>query len=350
METTSGLRHNQSVTGPLEVAIRDIDTNPVPPRDVELIATDADGVELQVVTWEKHDVTVELEVGATYAIRGGRAKRYIEASGPELRIHSNADFAVERVTPDSDPLRLLIFGDTHVGYRHRASNTKPPWAQEVDNRRTFSRSFARARDLDVDAVVHAGDVFDHGITSEDRDHVREEIQRTHDVGIPVYYIHGNHDNEAGNRTLRRGPGIHIGGETAVFGDDVVRLSGLDYGAGEFSSRPPEGPGDDGSSVSILVLHDTPYPAVDENQDRIHRADPNHLDLREFLSSADEWLDLIISGHLHVGSRASIAGYEIPLVVTGPTAEISISTQENNPSTWLVTVSEGEAQVERQKLA
>jgi hypothetical protein len=176
VETTSGLRHNQSVTGPLEVAIRDIDTNPVSPRDVELIATDADGVELQVVTWEKHDVTVEWEVGATYAIRGGRAKRYIDASGPELRIHSNADFAVERVTPDSDPLRLLILGDTHVGYRHQASNTKPPWAQEVDNRRTFSRSFARARNLDVDAVVHAGDVFDHGITPGDRDHVREEIQ------------------------------------------------------------------------------------------------------------------------------------------------------------------------------
>ncbi|WP_241154849.1 metallophosphoesterase [Halorubrum sp. CSM-61] len=316
---------------------------------MELIATDADGVEIQVVTWKKHDVTVEWEVGATYAIRGGRAKRYIDASGPELRIHSNADFAVERVTSESDRLRLLFLGDTHVGYRHRASNTKPPWAQDVDNRQTFSRSLARARGLDVDAVVHAGDVFDHEITRNDRDHVREEIRRTHDAGIPLYYIHGNHDNEAGNRTLRQGPRIHIGGETAVFGDGVVRLSGLDYGAGEFSSPQPEKPGDDGASVSILVIHDTPYPAVDENGSPIHRTDPNHLDLREFLDSAEEWLDLIVSGHLHVGSRASIAGYETPLIVTGPTAEISTSTQENTPSTWLVTVLNGEVQVERQRL-
>lgn len=195
-----------------------------------------------------------------------------------------------------------------------------------------------------------GDVFDHEITREDRDHVREEIQRTHDAGVPVYYTHGNHDNDAGNKTLRRGPGVHIGGESVVLGDDAVRISGLDYGAGEFSSPPPEGAGDDESSVSILVLHDTPYPAVDENGSPIHRTDPNHLDLREFLDSADEWLDLIVLGHLHVGSCASIAGYETPLLVTGPTAEISTSTQENNPSTWLVTVSEGEVQVGRQRLS
>ncbi len=350
METTSGLRHNQSVTGPLEVTVHNVSINPKPPRDVELIATDADGVKLQVVTWEKHDVTVEWEIGATYAITGGRAKRYIDASGPDLRIHSNADFAIERVTPTSDPLRLLVLGDTHVGYRHRVSNTKPPWAQEVDNRQTFSRSLARARDLDVDAVVHAGDVFDHEITREDRDHVREEIQRTHDAGIPVYYIHGNHDNEAGNRTLRQGPGVHIDGETALLRDGSVRVSGLDYGAGEFSSSQPERTGDDGPSVSILVLHDTPYPAVDENGYPIHRNDPNHLDLRGLLESAEEWLDLIVSGHLHVGNRGSIAGYKTPLIVTGPTAEISTATQENNPSTWLVTVSEGEVQVERQGLA
>ena len=350
METSSGLRHNQSVTGPLEVTICDINTHPKSPRDVELISTDANGTELQVVTWNKHDVTVDWEIGATYAITGGRAKRYIDASGPELRIHSNADFAIERVTPASDPLRLLVVGDTHVGYRHRSSSTKPPWAQEIDNRQTFSRSLARARDLGVDAVVHAGDVFDHEITPEDRDHVREEIQRTQDAGVPVYYIHGNHDNEAGNRTLRRGPGVHLGGETVILGADAVRISGHDYGAGGFSSPPPVDVVDEGASVSILLLHDTPYPAVDENGTPIHRNDPNHLDLREFLDSADEWLDLIVSGHLHVGSRGSIAGYETPLIVTGPTAEISTATQENNPSTWLVTVSEGEVQVERQGLA
>ena len=349
METCSGLRHNQSVTGPLEVTVREVDTNPAAPRDIELIVTDADGVELQVVTWQKHGVTADWEVGSTYAITGGRAKRYIDASGPELRIHSNADFAIERVTPTSEPLRLLILGDTHVGYRHRPSSTKPQWARDIDNRRTFSRSLSRARDLDVDGVVHAGDVFDHENTREDRDHVREEIQRTHDAGIPVYYIHGNHDNTAGNRTLRRSPGIHVGGETILLGGSTVRISGLDYGAGEFSGPLPEAVGDEDPSTSLLVLHDTPYPAVDETGSPIHRNDPNHVDLREFLSRADEWLDLIVSGHMHVGSHGSIAGYDTPLLVTGPTAEISKSTRENQPSIWIVTASEGAVQIEREEL-
>ena len=350
METSEGLRHNQSVAGSLEVTIRYIDTDPVSPRDIELIATDAEGVELQLVIWKKHGVTTDWDVGTTYAITGGRAKRYVDASGPELRIHSNAYFAIERVTATSDPLQLLVVGDTHVGYRHRSPSTKPPWAREIDNKQTLSRCLARARDFDVDAVVHAGDVFDHGITPKDRDHVRKEIRRTHDAGIPVYFIYGNHDNEAGNRTLRGGPGVHLGGETVVLGDGDVQISGLDYGAGEFSSPPPEAVADEEVSASILVLHDTPYPAVDENGSPIHRNDQNHLDLRTLLDSADEWLDLVVSGHLHVGSCGSIAGYETPLLVTGPTAEISKSTQENNPSTWLVTVSNGNVQIERQSLA
>ena len=140
METTSGLRHNQSVTGPLEVTVHDINTHPKPPRDVELIATDAHGVELQVVTWEKHDVTVKWEVGATYAIRGGRAKRYIDASGSELRIHSNADFAVERVTSESDRLRLLVLGDTHVGYRHHRTRSRREPERSTTDRRSVGVS------------------------------------------------------------------------------------------------------------------------------------------------------------------------------------------------------------------
>lgn len=95
------------------------------------------------------------------------------------------------------------------------------------------------------------------------------------------------------------------------------------------------------SASVLVLHNTPYPAVDEDGSPIHRNDPTHSDLRKFLDSADEWVDLIVSGHLHVGGRGSIAGYETSLLVADPTAEISKSSQENDPSTWLVTVANGE---------
>lgn len=62
MVTSSGLRHNQFVTDPLAVTVYDINGHPTPPRDVELIATDVAGVELQVVTWKKHDVTVEWDI------------------------------------------------------------------------------------------------------------------------------------------------------------------------------------------------------------------------------------------------------------------------------------------------
>lgn len=115
------------------------------------------------------------------AITGGRAKRYIDASAPDLHVHSSTDFAIEQVTPASDQLGLLIVGDTNVGHRRRRRARNYPWLKRWI-KRTFSRGIARTRDPGVDAVIRPGDVFDHGVTPEASDKVREEIQRTHDVG------------------------------------------------------------------------------------------------------------------------------------------------------------------------
>lgn len=349
MTTRKDLRHNQRVPGSLEVTVYDIKGDPVPPREVELKATDTEGKELEVVIWEKHDVSGDWTIGSTYEISGGRAKRYKGTSGPDVVVDSNDDFSIDCLDNFSNSTQVLIVGDTHVGFRHRQATKKPSWAKKVDNRKTISQSLARARDLDVNAVIHAGDVFDHNTNQGDRNHVGQEIHRTHEAGIPVYFVRGNHDNQAGNRTLSQTPAVHIAGDTVSIDQESVQVSGLDYGGGEFSEPPPDGAVESVLNPSILVVHDTPYPAVDEDDVPIYRNDANRLDLTGFLDSAAGWLDLIVAGHMHVGKRGSMEGYDVPLLVTGPTGTISAYDEDSQPSTWLLTISDGEIDVDRQPL-
>lgn len=348
MTTCGDLRDDQRIPGSLKVTVYDVDENPVSPREVEISATDANGENLKIVIWKKHGISEELSVGETYRITGGRSKRYGNASGPEVRVHSNDEFEIDRLKTGSDTTRVLVIGDTHVGYRHRSDTDKPSWAKDVDNRKTFEQSFVRARDLDVDAVLHAGDVFDHDTTQADRNLVSREIHRTDKAGIPVYFVRGNHDNSASNRSLSQSPASHIAGRAALIGESTVQVLGLDYDADGFSHQLPYGEIKSTDNPTIVLMHDTPYPAVDRGGSPIHRNDNSPLDLSGFLDSTG-WVDLVVSGHIHVGKRGSIEGNDVPLLITGPTAPISSVDDDSQPSTWLLTISGGAIEVERHPL-
>lgn len=72
------------------------------------------------------------------------------------------DLDITSATDQSgDQTQFLVLGDTHVGYRHRSTSKKSKWADSADDLVEFRRAMSLARDLQVDAVIHAGDVFDH---------------------------------------------------------------------------------------------------------------------------------------------------------------------------------------------
>jgi hypothetical protein len=98
---------------------------------------------------------------------------------------------------------------------------------------------------------------------------------------------------------------------------------------------------------LLVIHDTPYPVVDEEGEQIYT--PEHLDLQDFLSESTLRPDLIISGHMHVGSEGVVSDCGVPVLTTGPTAPINSSKEDNEPSTWLLSVSGTTPAISRQPL-
>jgi DNA repair exonuclease SbcCD nuclease subunit len=122
--------------------------------------------------------------------------------------------------------RVIHTGDTHIGYAQYHSPVR---------RRDFLDAFAAvvddAVDGDVDAVVHAGDLFhDRRPELADLMGTISVLRRLDDAGIPFLAVVGNHESTRGGQWLdlfeRLGLATRLGGEPTVVGDTV--FYGLDH--------------------------------------------------------------------------------------------------------------------------
>ncbi|EMA61164.1 DNA double-strand break repair protein Mre11 [Halorubrum lipolyticum] len=133
--------------------------------------------------------------------------------------------------------RVIHTGDTHVGYAQYHSPVR---------RRDFLDAFAAVIDDaiegEVDAVVHAGDLFhDRRPELDDLMGTITVLRRLDDAGIPFLAVVGNHESTRGGQWLdlferlglatRLGDGPTVVGDTAFYGLDhvpVSRRDDLDY--------------------------------------------------------------------------------------------------------------------------
>jgi len=122
--------------------------------------------------------------------------------------------------------RVIHTGDTHLGYRQYHS---------PERRRDFLEAFRRvARDAvddDVDAVVHAGDLFhDRRPELPDLLGTLSVLRELDEAGIPFLAIVGNHETKRDAQWLDLFASLdlatRLGDEPVVVGD--VALYGLDY--------------------------------------------------------------------------------------------------------------------------
>ena len=122
--------------------------------------------------------------------------------------------------------RLLHTADTHLGYRQYHSPER-----RDDFMRAFERVVDDAVDLDVDAVVHAGDLYhDRRPDLPDLVGTVEALSRLRDASIPFLAVVGNHESTRHGQWLdvfeRLGLAERLGREPRRVGD--VALYGLDH--------------------------------------------------------------------------------------------------------------------------
>jgi DNA repair exonuclease SbcCD nuclease subunit len=133
--------------------------------------------------------------------------------------------------------RVIHTGDTHIGYAQYHSSVR-----RQDFLDAFGAVIDDAIDGDVDAVIHAGDLF-HDRRPELADLLGtiSELRRLDDAGIPFLAVVGNHESTRGGQWLdlfeRLGLATRLGneptavGDTAFYGLDhvpVSRRDDLDY--------------------------------------------------------------------------------------------------------------------------
>ncbi|MFB6093195.1 MAG: DNA double-strand break repair protein Mre11 [Haloquadratum sp.] len=133
--------------------------------------------------------------------------------------------------------RVIHTGDTHIGYQQYHSP-----ARREDFLDAFAQVVDDAVEADVDAVVHAGDLFqDRRPELRDLLGTIRVLRRLREAEIPFLAVVGNHESTRSGQWLdlfadldlgeRLGPEPRVVGETAFYGLDHVpksRRADLDY--------------------------------------------------------------------------------------------------------------------------
>jgi DNA repair exonuclease SbcCD nuclease subunit len=122
--------------------------------------------------------------------------------------------------------RVIHTGDTHLGYQQYHSPTR-----RQDFLDAFERVVDDAVSDDVDAVVHAGDLFhDRRPALPDLLGTLSALRRLADAGVPFLAVVGNHESTRGGQWLdlfeRLGLATRLGSSPVVVGD--VAFYGLDH--------------------------------------------------------------------------------------------------------------------------
>ncbi|MCH7660267.1 MAG: exonuclease SbcCD subunit D [Euryarchaeota archaeon] len=188
--------------------------------------------------------------------------------------------------------RVIHTGDTHIGYRQYHSAER-----RADFLSAFEQVAANAVSDEIDAVVHAGDLFhDRRPDLEDLLGTLDVLRDLDDAGVPFLAIVGNHEGTRKGQWLdlfsRMGLATRLGSEGTVIGDTT--FYGLDHVPVsrredlEYDFTPPE------TEHTALVAHGLfePFGYAD-------------WDTEELLERASVEFDALLLGDNHHPDRAEV---------------------------------------------
>ena len=239
-------------------------------------------------------------------------------------------------------IRILHTADTHLGYRQYHSEVR---------RKDFFAAFEvvvnDAVEMQVDAVVHAGDLFDsRNPTLEDLLETMNILSRLKAAGIPLFGIVGNHESKQNTQWLdlfeEMGLAARLGkkplmvGNAAIYGIDSVPKSKIplfDYSGFEAPDSAlfslPE------NCWKLLVMHQImhPFPYAE-------------WDCAEVLEKLPFKTDAILLGDYHKYEKIKVGD----AWVTYPGSTERNSASENEPRSYnIITLSDGGLEISRRTI-
>ncbi|MCD4703987.1 MAG: exonuclease SbcCD subunit D [Methanosarcinaceae archaeon] len=177
-------------------------------------------------------------------------------------------------------IQLLHTADKHIGYRQYHNDVR-----RQDFIDAFSTVVNDAIDMDIDAVIHAGDLFDsRNPTLDDILDTIDILSRLKTAGIPFLAIVGNHESKQSTQWLdlfeSMGIAIRLGScpyrirDVSIYGIDSVPRSKIPL----FDPSVLQSPAED-SAYNILVMHQlmTPFPFGEWDSEELIRSLPFRMD-------------------------------------------------------------------------
>lgn len=339
MSTWEDIRNNEPLADPMRVTVEEATQPQDGHRSWTLTVRDASGKSFEIDIWTPHDPGITFREGHQYEVR--EAMGQVWNDGASRKLNSWSGLEVSHLgTASADPLRIFVFSDTHVGYRHRSAK-RVKWWRQVDCLASFKAAIDRAIELDVDAVVHGGDIYDEHATKSEVIEVESKLSDLYYADIPFYYIRGNHESSIGDSSielLQKDGVIRKLGQsptTLERNGSELALYGTDYEAPE--NHPANVPTDyeprDGR-VNVLVLHQSfrpVYPKGKLDLDRLSPVVPSHF-------------SYVFIGHMHNAMDGTYGSSHVQY--TGATDHISKTNRQNNPSAWMLRVTGSEPELER----
>ena len=232
--------------------------------------------------------------------------------------------------------RVLHTADTHLGYRqyHRPE-------RRADFLAAFRRVINDAIEDDVDAVVHAGDLFhDRRPGLVDILGTIEVLETLANSGIPFLAIVGNHETKRDAQWLdlfeRLGLAVRLGSEPYVIGDTA--FYGLDFvPRGQRDSLEYEFESDD-AEHAVLVSHGLFKPLVPDYGNV-------EWDAEEVLEAATVDFDAMLLGDEHTPTTRQVG--ETWVTYCGSTERASAS--ERDERGYNLITFDGDVRISRRGL-
>ena len=140
MLTVEDLSPGAPLPAPIRINVSSVDWT-APGRRAVIDATDMKGNPIRLIDFEGAEITQEWKEGYSYRVSHSSVKR---GSGDfQLQLESTSSTIIEPLGL-SGATRVFVFGDTHVGYRHRSRSGKNKWSTDVNCRTVFVNCLERA--------------------------------------------------------------------------------------------------------------------------------------------------------------------------------------------------------------
>lgn len=243
-------------------------------------------------------------------------------------------------------LRLLLLADTHLGFDAPARPRVDRRRQGEDFFANTERALARALEGDVDAVVHAGDLFFRSRIGADlalRGYAL--LRRVADAGVPVFVVPGNHERSAlPFPLLGRHPRIFVFDRPRCFSLLVrgqrLALGGFPFERGGVRSVFTERVRSTGlhaapADIRLLCLHEAVEGARVGVNDFTFRDGPDVVRARELPTETAA----VLAGHIH---RHQVLATEPPVFYPGSVERTSVA-ERNEAKGYLLIDLEPSAQ-------